>query len=875
MRHFLLGIVLLVCGAVSVDAATYFVDYSGGSNANAGTSSSSPWKHCPGDPAANGVPASRALAAGDTVIFKGGVTYVFTGATGIALNWSGAAGSPITYDGNSAGAWGSGRARFSDNHGANGITAFTAATLRRHLSFKNLELGPIGGSATLPPDPGQALAPRFGGGIAFLGGAEGVLIDRCVFRQLGFWFNQRPMGAGSIAGTGILLSTATNVTISNCDFSQMAIGCEVKSTTGLQGVQIKSCSFGDSMVWPVNLPAGVGSLLGNLISLVSCTFSTDGKLDAGWSGYAHSPRVDTGTVQVGASVTFVASATADPAATFQWRKNGVPISGATSISLTLPSVTLLDAGTYTALASNSGGSTLSNAAVLVVEGGALPMIQTPLPPVNPPANPMAVVGLEPQVQLAAAGSSVTLVGAATGSPLPSYQWRRNGVPIPGATGTTLALVNVSAADAAAYTFVATNAAGSATSAQTVLTVQPPAVQLVAPAITLQPVSRTADAGTSVTFAAAASGSSPALQWRKNGSPIADATGTTLTLRSISANDAGSYTFSASNSAGTATSNAATLTVNTGMPPVIASHPVSQSRTSGTSVDFVVAASGTPAPAFQWRKNGVSLPGATAATLRLHSLTTNDEATYTVVVSNRLGSVTSKPATLTIQAPPQITLQPVSQSASAGSNVKFIVGATGRPAPTYQWLRNGVPIAGATAATLSLVEAMPEAAGAYSVVVRNAAGSVVSSPAQLTVTAPVYGEFRVGGGSAAKELYISQNLTRDTDALEVTLVVQGSTAQKILVRAIGPSLGAFGMGSVLADPRIAIYSGTTVLHTNDNWKWTSMLMAVTQQVGAFPLPNPGTKDAVVIAELPPGAYRVRVTSADDGTGTVLLQLFHVP
>src|SRR5579864_8226566 len=91
------------------NAASYFVDYAGGADANNGTSTNAAWKHCPGDPSATGTPASTNLAAGDTVFFKGGVTYVLTAAfspggntPGIALNWAGASGNPIVYDGNSA-----------------------------------------------------------------------------------------------------------------------------------------------------------------------------------------------------------------------------------------------------------------------------------------------------------------------------------------------------------------------------------------------------------------------------------------------------------------------------------------------------------------------------------------------------------------------------------------------------------------------------------------------------------------------------------------------------------------------------------------------------------------------------------------------------
>src|SRR5687768_14478238 len=139
MRSVLFGLALLAVGLKPLNATSYYVDYSAGSDFNSGTSLKAPWKHCPGDSAATANVANASLFPGDIVLFKGGVTYVFTSATGIALNWSGASGAVITYDGNSSGKWGIGRARFTDNHSAQNITAFHASGLAQYLAFKSLE----------------------------------------------------------------------------------------------------------------------------------------------------------------------------------------------------------------------------------------------------------------------------------------------------------------------------------------------------------------------------------------------------------------------------------------------------------------------------------------------------------------------------------------------------------------------------------------------------------------------------------------------------------------------------------------------------------------------------------------------------------------
>jgi len=85
-------------------------------------------------------------------------------------------------------------------------------------------------------------------------------------------------------------------------------------------------------------------------------------------------------------------------------------------------------------------------------------------------------------------------------------------------------------------------------------------------------------------------------------------------------------------------------------------------------------------------------------------------------------------------PPAITTQPQSRSVAIGSSVSFTVAATGSAPLTYQWQKNGGSIAGATAATYTIASAQAGDAGSYTVVVGNAAGTVVSAVASLTVVA---------------------------------------------------------------------------------------------------------------------------------------------
>ena len=103
-------------------------------------------------------------------------------------------------------------------------------------------------------------------------------------------------------------------------------------------------------------------------------------------------------------------------------------------------------------------------------------------------------------------------------------------------------------------------------------------------------------------------------------------------------------------------------------------------------------------------------------------------------------------------------------------------------------------------------------------------------------------------------------------------VSGTGSLRLLIRAVGPTLGNFGVGDVLADPTITLYSGSTALATNDNWTATDA--ATMTAVGAFALPN-GSKDAVIVATLPAGAYTAVVSGVGNATGTALVELYVVP
>lgn len=255
-----------------------------------------------------------------------------------------------------------------------------------------------------------------------------------------------------------------------------------------------------------------------------------------------------------------------------------------------------------------------------------------------------------------------------------------------------------------------------------------------PSITAQPASQTVPLNGSATFTVTANGAAPlSYQWRLNGVNISAATGSSFTVTNARLADAGGYSVRVINSAGTAISATAVLTVQA--PPVITQQPQSRSVAEGSTAIFTVTAQGTPPLSYQWRHDGAPLPGATSATLMVSNVQAAAEGGYTALVSNNFGSVTSAVANLSISAAPQITAQPRGTNVFVGATVTFSVTVSGSPPLVYQWRYNDVDIPGATGSTLTLTNVQTTHTGNYTLFVTNEVGAALSSPALLNVTVP--------------------------------------------------------------------------------------------------------------------------------------------
>jgi hypothetical protein len=261
-----------------------------------------------------------------------------------------------------------------------------------------------------------------------------------------------------------------------------------------------------------------------------------------------------------------------------------------------------------------------------------------------------------------------------------------------------------------------------------------------PAITSQPTNRTTAAFQTATFTVAASGTAPLFyQWRRENNLLAGATNNTLTLSNVLASQAGDYSVDVFNAFGSVTSERAVLTVL--IPAYITQQPQSLRVGGGSNATFTVTASSRTPFSYQWRYNGLNLPGATNATLTLTNVQLSDAGDYTVVITDAVGPVVSHPATLTVLVRPTITLQPLSLTVVSNATAAFTIVASGTTPITFRWRRNNLSFTNAiilntpTSSTLILTNAKFSDAASYSVALTNLAGQAgLSSNAVLTVEA---------------------------------------------------------------------------------------------------------------------------------------------
>ncbi len=324
--------------------------------------------------------------------------------------------------------------------------------------------------------------------------------------------------------------------------------------------------------------------------------------------------------------------------------------------------------------------------------------------------------------------------------------------------------------------------------------------------------------------------------------------------------AGSFSFAG---AGSVASSASAANVATARPAAAAGFTATTTSLAvGGRLVCPVNVTGGGTYSYRWYLNGVLIAGATANPYIVESLTSANAGTYSADVTNALGTTRILAGTIVVGAAgsPVLALQPISKIVIPGATFTLATNASGS-ALTYQWFRNNTALSGETGAILLRNNATATDAGSYSVRVSNNSGSVTSNAATVTLSA-----------DASRPANIS---VRTNVATDVTVIpgffVQGTGTKRVLIRAVGPGLGAFGLSGLMADPKFSVFQGDTKIAENNDWSAGNIGSAFTA-TGAFALPG-GSKDAALVTDLTAGrGYTVQVTNATGAGGIVLIEVY---
>ncbi|MBI3258876.1 MAG: immunoglobulin domain-containing protein, partial [Ignavibacteriae bacterium] len=331
------------------------------------------------------------------------------------------------------------------------------------------------------------------------------------------------------------------------------------------------------------------------------------------------PKTDSACV--GSPITFSVTADNQPY-TYQWRRNGNNITGATTSSYSIAAAQQADVGSYD-----------------VVVTGCVPLISNPAsftliapPSITSQSNDTAVCK----------GSSVTLSCNVLGANV--YQWKRNGNVVTGVFTPTLVIPSVTAADTGTYILMVNGKC------------PPPQISnpislrfINAPSITAQPRDTTVCFGASAKFSVENTGKGTTYQWRKNSKNIDNAVGSNLIISSVTASEVGGYDVVITNSCNLSTTSSV-VQLKTRDAVVIVSNPRDTTIQANLNVTLSVSATGTGIK-YQWQKNNINRNGDTLATLTIAGLKLSDSGNYKCIVKNECGSSESSIAKLKVTSPP--------------------------------------------------------------------------------------------------------------------------------------------------------------------------------------------------------------------------------
>lgn len=229
------------------------------------------------------------------------------------------------------------------------------------------------------------------------------------------------------------------------------------------------------------------------------------------------------------------------------------------------------------------------------------------------------------------------------------------------------------------------------------------------------------------------------------------------------------------------------------------------------------------------------------------------------------TLTARPLAPAAEAAPQLLEPPAAATVAAGGSLGLSASATGRPAPTYQWFKDGQPLPGATGATYAVAIATSADAGLYHVTVTNRLGEAASAPVPVVIRAAEGRLVNVATRAA---------VSAGDGTVIAGFVIRGTAPRPVLIRGAGPALAGFDVTGFLPDPRLELFRGDTLLATNDDWD--SADAARHAGAGAFAFPA-GSRDAALAVTLPPGGYTalLRPAGAAAQPGVGLVEVFELP
>jgi sugar lactone lactonase YvrE len=357
-----------------------------------------------------------------------------------------------------------------------------------------------------------------------------------------------------------------------------------------------------------------------------------------------------------------------------------------------------------------------------------------------------------------------------------------------------------------------------------------------PQIQAQPTGQYVAEGGSATFTVMASGSGGlTYQWNFNGTPIAGATGSSYTIASVQASDAGTYTVTITDSNGSVTSGGASLTINSGVATarLINISTRAQVGTGGNILipGFAIAGPGTETLLI--RGDGPSLAQfSVPGVLAQPSLSVYDSGGHLIATNTGWGTNTN---------PAQI------------ASVAAQVGAFA--------LTSG-------SADCALVANLT--AGSYTVQISGVNGTTGVALAEVYEVSST--------GTRIVNISTRAQVGTGGNILIPGFVISGPGNEELLVRGDGPSLTQFGVPGVLAQPALGVYnSATALIASNTVWGTASnpaQIVAVAASVGAFAFVS-GSADSALIANLTAGTYTIQVSGVNNTTGVALAEVYEVP